>query len=117
MFNDPRARAIAELGELAQATDGPVMVWSNEVLVLTGAAVDAVRFSRSRGDVILGFEGFDTGGTHRIPRMDCIADFSSLAAQPDAAERSRDAAIAVLDRWSASLPQFVTFVLRRVEAG
>lgn len=108
-----RARAIADLEDLAHAIDGPVMVWSNEVFVLTAAANDAVRFYRSRGDVILGLEGFNTDGRHLIPRMDCISDFSSIdRTRPDAADQSADAAISVLRKW-ASPPQFVTFVIQR----
>lgn len=107
-----RADAIAELLELASGIDGPVMVWRNEVLVGAGAAGDAVNFFRSRGDVILGFDGFDTNGRSLFPRLDYIADLSSIDdAVADAAERAADAALAILAKWGPG-PQFVTFVVR-----
>ena len=113
----PRALALTELEDLATGIDGPVMLWSNEVLIGRGSAVDAIHFYRSRGDVILGFEGFDTDGTVRTPRMDCIADLSSIdGSWSDRQDRSVEAALAIVYRWVPG-PQWITFVVQRPNQG
>jgi len=109
-----RARAVAELEELAAVINGPLMLWSNEVFVGLEVASEAIALFRSRGDVILGFEGFNTDGAHLMPQMDFITDFSSIdGTWLERAERSADAASLVLSNWRPG-PQFVTFVIDRL---
>jgi hypothetical protein len=108
-----RARAVVELEELAAVINGPLMLWSNEVFVGLEVASKAIEFFRSRGDVILGFEGFNTDGVHLMPQMDFITDFSSLDGTPyERVQRSADAANLVISNWRPG-PQFVTFVVDR----
>lgn len=108
-----RARAVAELEELAAVINGPLLLWSNEVFVGLDVASQAIELFRSRGDVILGFEGFNTDGVRLMPQLDFITDFSSIdGTWLERAQRSADAATSVLSNWRPG-PQFVTFVIDR----
>ena len=111
MERELRTQALGELEELAEVISGPLMLWSNEVFVGREAASEAIELFRSRGYVILGFEGFNTDGVILAPQMDFIADFSSIdGTWSERVERSADAAVVVLANWH-SWPQFVTFVI------
>jgi hypothetical protein len=110
-----RAQALGELEALATVIRGPLMLWSNEVFVGREAAAKAIEFFRSRGDVILGFEGFNTDGVFLVPQMDLIADFSSInGTWSERVEHSADAAVLVMSKWQSG-PQFVTFVVAQRE--
>jgi hypothetical protein len=117
MDPEMRARAVAELEELAAVISGPLMLWGNELFVGLEVASKVIEFFRSRGDVILGFEGFNTDGAHLMPQMDFITDFSSIdGTWLERVERSADAAILVMFKWRPG-PQFVTFVVdRRIDS-
>ena len=108
---DPRARALDQLGDLAASVDAPLMLSGGEVYVGTAGAAAAVDRFRSRDAVILGFEGFDVDGVHLRPRLDRIADLSALEGEWTArVRRAADAALAILDGWGED-PEFVTFAL------
>jgi hypothetical protein len=117
MERELRAQALGELEELASVISGPLMLWSNEVFVGREVASQAIELFRSRGYVILGFEGFNTDGVYRVPQEEFIADFSSIdGTWSERVERSADAAVLVMSKWHAG-PQFVTFVVDREEHG
>jgi len=62
------------LGELGL----PTTWWGGVALFSLPDAVLLLDYCANRGIAVLGVEGFRLEGTHRIPDLDTIADFSEL---------------------------------------
>ena len=74
------------------------------------AAFDAIE---ARGLVILGFDAFERHSDGIMPRLDRIADFSSIYRDPDAVERGARAAAEIVAGWGADFDFAEISVTRR----
>lgn len=91
----------------------PTLMWNGAPLFDVGDGIRLIDYCKNNGIAVLGIEGFKVKGSKRVPRMDCIVDFSASLNEINFAVKSIEASREIFESMSGS-GILMEFVLVRV---